>query len=434
MKAKNLRGLATARILRGRPRFLAFVLPASASAGHARRPDERPPLQMPLDAMRPTIGAYGVSSARLRAAAARPRSRWGGSLRARGRRRRRRARAVHGGGGRRRLRRRAPPRWRWRSPHGGARAPVAGWLVGLPFVLLQIEFEVGEGRTRPVQLVLVADAARAAPGARARAGRARATCSRACRDAVEGAAWLPAIVVADAWFALGPALVVSTVGVPDGFWAGAAAVLVVAVAGADRPRLRRGRRPPAPRRSGSPMREPAHRVRVGLPRRRAAHSRRRCSRPSAAPTARGLSPPCCRSPRCSPSSRASGRGRIENARGAPPHGRGERGAPESIVQNSSDLIAIVEPRRRDPDAHRGHRDGVRRGAPGGRGRPLHDYAHPDDAPLLAAAARARRAAGTDRSPARGRSGGSAAPTAPTATWRPSPRTCSTTPRVARHRA
>src|SRR4051812_14204805 len=33
--------------------------------------------------------------------------------------------------------------------------PVLAWFVGLTVVLLQIEFEVGEGRTRPVQLVLI---------------------------------------------------------------------------------------------------------------------------------------------------------------------------------------------------------------------------------------------------------------------------------------
>src|SRR6478736_1342008 len=32
---------------------------------------------------------------------------------------------------------------------------VAAWLTALAIVLLQIEFEVGEGRTRPVQLALV---------------------------------------------------------------------------------------------------------------------------------------------------------------------------------------------------------------------------------------------------------------------------------------
>ena len=38
------------------------------------------------------------------------------------------------------------------SPSGSA---LVAWLTGLAFVLLQIEFEVGQGRTRPVQLALV---------------------------------------------------------------------------------------------------------------------------------------------------------------------------------------------------------------------------------------------------------------------------------------
>ncbi len=116
-------------------------------------------------------------------------------------------------------------------PTGPLPVATAAWLGGLYFVLHQVEFDVGEGRTRPVQLVLVpmllllppaqvpliiATALLLAqlPGMAAR---------RRGADSL-----LPAL--ADGWFSVGPALILVTVGLPEGL-AAAAAVLALAVLG-----------------------------------------------------------------------------------------------------------------------------------------------------------------------------------------------------------
>ena len=106
--------------------------------------------------------------------------------------------------------------------------PAVAWFVALCFVVLQIEFEVGEGRTRPVQLVLVPMFVLLPPAlvpclVAAAAVLARLPRSVATRRPFEGLA----STTADSWFALGPALVLVLLGSPDTFWS---AVGVVSLA------------------------------------------------------------------------------------------------------------------------------------------------------------------------------------------------------------
>src|ERR1041384_6058476 len=94
---------------------------------------------------------------------------------------------------------------------------VAAWLTVLAFVLLQIEFEVGEGRTRPVQLALVpmlivlpaplVPALIAVANVLARLPHSGRSLTRAVSSPI-----------ADVWFALGPAVVLCVAGSPSGLW------------------------------------------------------------------------------------------------------------------------------------------------------------------------------------------------------------------------
>jgi diguanylate cyclase (GGDEF)-like protein/PAS domain S-box-containing protein len=115
---------------------------------------------------------------------------------------------------------------------GAGPLPVAttAWLVGLFFALHQVEFDVGEGRTRPVQLVLVPMLVLLEP-AIVPLLVATALLLAQIPQAV-GRRKRPAILssVADGWFSVAPALVVATLGLPGTFWH-AAAVLALAVAG-----------------------------------------------------------------------------------------------------------------------------------------------------------------------------------------------------------
>ena len=99
-------------------------------------------------------------------------------------------------------------------------------------MLLRIEFEVGEGRTRPVQLALV-PMLLVLPPAIVPALIAVANVLVRLPEAVAarrglGHTFAPS-PVSDAWFAVGPALVLCVTGVPSGI-GGKAVVLAVAVA------------------------------------------------------------------------------------------------------------------------------------------------------------------------------------------------------------
>ena len=115
----------------------------------------------------------------------------------------------------------------------------------------------------------------------------------------------------------------------------------------------------------------------------------------------------------------------ERARAAP-DGRGERGSPASrssrtrATSSRSSSPTARSARSRARPSRSSAPTGTRRSA-----RPSREWAHPDDAPLRRALLAPWRA-GRARSPRTRPSGGSAAPTAPTATWRRSPRTSSTT--------
>src|SRR4051794_15729336 len=103
-------------------------------------------------------------------------------------------------------------------------AGLAAWLVLLCVVLLRVEFEVGEGRTRPVQLALVPMLLLLPPAwvpalVAAAHVLARLPEGVAARRPLEGLA----PTVADAWFAVAPALVLTLLA-PSDPWAIAAAL------------------------------------------------------------------------------------------------------------------------------------------------------------------------------------------------------------------
>jgi diguanylate cyclase (GGDEF)-like protein/PAS domain S-box-containing protein len=254
------------------------------------------------------------------------------------------------------------------------------WLVGLTVVLLQIEFEVGEGRTRPVQLVLIPMLlvlpAPLVPGLVALA----AVLARV-PDAVRTRRGFVASSIADAWFAVGPALVVCMAGVPAGI-GGKAALLAVAVTAqiaadwsAAAVRLRAG--------LGLPLRPQVTAFAwvylvdilltpIGL-----------LAALAAADTAWAAAAVLPLAALLSVFARERA-GRIENARALHRMAEENEARLESIVQNSSDLIAIVQT------------DGAVRTLTGATdtifgndrhaavGRSLYEWAHPDDAALLAA--------------------------------------------------
>ncbi len=116
-------------------------------------------------------------------------------------------------------------------PHGPVPVGTAAWLAGLYVLLYQVEFDVGEGRTRPVQLALIPMLillpAPVVPLLIATAQvLARVPAIAARRERIDST--LPA--AADAWFSVAPALVFSIWGLPDGLWQ-PAGVLCLAVAG-----------------------------------------------------------------------------------------------------------------------------------------------------------------------------------------------------------
>ena len=272
--------------------------------------------------------------------------------------------------------------------------PLAAWLVALCFVLLQIEFEVGEGRTRPVQLALVPMFVLLPPAlvpclVAAAHVLARLPESAATRRPLDRLS----STLADGWFTIGPALVLAFAGWPAGFWAGAAVVLMAIAAqvaldfAAAAVRLRVGLR--------LPMRDQLAAFAwvyfvdvlltpVGLLAAVAAHH--------GAWTVAAVLPLAALLAVFA----RERHGRIENARELHRMAEQSEARLQSIVQNSSDLIAVVE------------RDGAIRTLTGATepvfgpqreaavGQPLQAWAHPDDAPLLDALL-ARVASATPRS-------------------------------------
>jgi diguanylate cyclase (GGDEF)-like protein/PAS domain S-box-containing protein len=113
-------------------------------------------------------------------------------------------------------------------PGGGVLGVV--WLSAIYAVLVQIEFEVGEGRTHPVQLVFVPMLLLLAPAMIPVAvvcGHLAATAPKIARRRLPAQRLL--VPIADSAFALAPAVVMLVLGRPDGL-AAAAAVCLAALA------------------------------------------------------------------------------------------------------------------------------------------------------------------------------------------------------------
>ena len=268
--------------------------------------------------------------------------------------------------------------------HDPVKISVAAGFVGLACVLLRIEFEVGEGRTRPVQLALV-PMLLVLPPAIVPALIAVANVLVRLPEAAAarrglGHTFAPS-PVSDAWFAVGPALVLCVTGVPSGI-GGKAVVLAVAVAAqigfdwaAAAVRLKVG--------LGLAMREQfsafawVYLVDLLLTPVALLAAIVAAETPWAAAAVLPLAALLTVFAR-------ERHGRIENARALHRMAEQNEARLESIVQNSGDLIAILEP------------DGVIRTLTGATnavfgserqaavGRRLHEWAHPDDASLFGA--------------------------------------------------
>ena len=257
---------------------------------------------------------------------------------------------------------------------------VTAWLTALAFVLLQIEFEVGAGRTRPVQLALVPMLivlpAPLVPALIALAN-VLARLPRSGRSLTRGVS----SPIADVWFALGPAVVLCVAESPSGLWSWTVVAILALTA-----------------QIGLDFAIASVRLRVGLG----------ISMDglltgfgwvylvdvlltpvavlaavvgAESPLAVAAVLPLAALLSVFARERA---GRIENARALHRLAEENEARLESIVQNSSDLIAILEA------------DGVIRTLTGATepvfgaereaalGRSLHEWAHPDDAPLVSA--------------------------------------------------
>jgi diguanylate cyclase (GGDEF)-like protein/PAS domain S-box-containing protein len=269
-------------------------------------------------------------------------------------------------------------------PHRGELPlAAAAWLLAICMLLLRIEFEVGEGRTRPVQLVLVPMLvllpAPVVPLLVAVAHLLARLPDIAARKVGPERAMLS---VADSWFAVGPALVVALAGLPGDVSASALGVIAAALAAE----------------IGLDLAVSTVRLRLGLG--IDIRSQLRLFgwvylvdvllTPIAVlaavvslrePLAAGAVLPLAALLAVFAGER---RGRIENALELHRMARESEARLQSIVQNSSDLIAILE------------RDGRIRTLTGSvaplfgpewrdaLGTSLLDRAHPDDVPLLAA--------------------------------------------------
>ncbi|MDQ3880781.1 MAG: diguanylate cyclase, partial [Chloroflexota bacterium] len=117
----------------------------------------------------------------------------------------------------------------WGLNGAGADLSRIGWLVVVCALLVRVEFEVGEGCTRPVQLVLapmlVLLPAGAVPLAVA-AGHLAAQLPGIARGRIPRRRLL--MSVADSWFSVAPAIIIGVIGLPDA-WPACAAVVFAAV-------------------------------------------------------------------------------------------------------------------------------------------------------------------------------------------------------------
>ena len=207
----------------------------------------------------------------------------------------------------------------WASPDGSrARRPRVARRAWL---------RVAPGRVRRRRGPHAAGAARARadalllpPALVPLADRARARRSRAARRSCAARAYRRAAVSLSptSWFASAPRSS-SASRAARRLWAGAAVARAVAARGQIGVDFAVAAVRGCGRRSGSPL-AASWRLRLGLSRRRAAHAGGGARRRGRPPTP-SASPRCCRSPRCSPCSPASARGRIENALELQPHGR-----------------------------------------------------------------------------------------------------------------
>jgi diguanylate cyclase (GGDEF)-like protein/PAS domain S-box-containing protein len=101
-------------------------------------------------------------------------------------------------------------------PHGPLPIVSAAWLLGLCFVLQQVEFDVGEGRTRPVQLALIPMLLMLPPPLVPLLVVTSHLLARLPAIAAgRGAADTLVASVADAWYCVTPALVLALIGLPS---------------------------------------------------------------------------------------------------------------------------------------------------------------------------------------------------------------------------
>jgi diguanylate cyclase (GGDEF)-like protein/PAS domain S-box-containing protein len=116
-------------------------------------------------------------------------------------------------------------------PHEGAGLVTAVWLAAICAVLVRIEFEVGEGRTHPLQLAFVPMLLLLPPGEIPLVilcAHLAAVLPKVVRRGLPAQRLL--LSVADSSFSLAPALVIVVAGRPDGVWP--AATLCTAAIGA----------------------------------------------------------------------------------------------------------------------------------------------------------------------------------------------------------
>ena len=113
----------------------------------------------------------------------------------------------------------------------GADLGLSVWLAVICALVVRVEFDVGEGCTRPIQLVLAAMLVLLPPGAVplvVAAGHVLAQSFDVFRGKISPRRLLMA--VADSWFCIGPALVVGATGLPESLPAGVAIVAAAVAA------------------------------------------------------------------------------------------------------------------------------------------------------------------------------------------------------------
>ena len=267
---------------------------------------------------------------------------------------------------------------------GGVDLALVAWLTAITAILVRVEFEVGEGCTRPLQLVFAPMLVLLPPALIAPVVVLGHVVARL--PDVVARRFPPRRVfmgLADSWFAVPPAVAVALIGLPAD--AREAAVLVaVALAGAVRLRLRRlvAARPHRRRRGAAVA---AAAVRLGLSRRSAPAPDRAAGRLGRLP--RGARPGRggCRCALLLAIFARERRGRIDNAV-----------ALQRMTEESQGPPAVDRAQRVGPDRHRQRPTGRCPPSPGrssrssartgetAEGMPLLDYVHPDDAGLVRA--------------------------------------------------